>query len=124
MNALRLSRLALFGVLAVGVLGTLLSRRCADDTRRPIVVDEGRVVITNLTGQTWTDVDVWLNTWYRAQAPALAPGQRLEIPLRVFTAGPGRTFDARARAPVGIEVSAKASDGSPVTLTWGEGRRR
>ncbi len=121
---MRVSRFLLLGVLVVVVLGTLFSRRCGDDTRRAIAVGDGRVVVTNLTGQAWSDVDVWLNTWYRAQAPALAPGQRLEIPLRVFVAGYGQHFDTRARGPAGIEVTAKASDGSPVTLTWGEGRRR
>lgn len=121
---MRLSRFLLIGVLMAVVVATLLTRRCGDDTRRAIAVQEGRVVVTNLTGQAWSDVEVWLNTWYRAQAPALAPGQRLEIPLRVFVAGYGQHFDAAVRAPVGIEVTAKAADGSLVTLTWGEGRRR
>lgn len=121
---MRLARWLLFGVLAVVILGTLFSRRCGDDTRRAIVVQEGRIVVTNLTDRAWSDIDVWLNTWYRAQAPALAPGQRLEIPLRVFVGGYGQHFDARARGPVGIEVTAKAADGSPVRVTWGEGRRR
>ena len=120
---MRLSRLVLLGVLVVVVVGTLFSRRCGDDTRRAITVEEARVVVTNLTDQAWSDVDVWLNTWYRAQAPALAPGQRLEIPLRVFVAGYGQHFDSSVRAPVGIEVTAKAADGSPVKLTWGEGKR-
>ena len=122
---MRVSRLLLLGVLLVVVLGTLFSRRCGDDSRSAIAVQEGRVVVTNLTGQAWSIVDVWLNTWYRAQAPALAPGQRLEIPLRVFVAGYGQHFDSSLRGgPVGIEVTAKAADGSAVTLTWGEGRRR
>jgi hypothetical protein len=121
---MRLSRFLLLGVLAVVILGTLFSRRCGDETRQAIAVREGRVVVTNLTRQGWSDVDVWLNTWYRAQAPGLAPGQRLEIPLHVFVAGYGQPFDASVRGAVGIEVTAKAGDGSPVTLTWGEGRRR
>lgn len=121
---MRVSRLLLPGVLLAVALGTVFSRQCSDDTRPAIAVQEGRIVVTNLTGQAWSNVDVWLNTWYRAQAPALAPGQRLEIPLRVFVAGYGQHFDASVRGPVGVEVTAKAADGSPVTLAWGEGRRR
>jgi hypothetical protein len=111
-------------VLAVVIAWTLLSRCPGGDSRQAIRVEENRVVITNLTGQAWSDVEVWLNTWYRAQAPALEPGQRLEIPLRVFASGPGTQFDPRARGPVGILVSARAADGSDVELTWGDGRRR
>ncbi len=121
---MRLSRLVLVGVLVAVVLWTLLSGRCGDDRRSGIAVEENRVVVTNLTGQRWSDIDVWLNTWYRAQAPALEPNQRLEIPLRVFVTGHGQHFDPRVRGPVGIELTARAADGSAVTLTWGEGRRR
>ncbi len=123
-EAMRFSRLVLVGVLLVVALWTLLSGRCGRDTRRDIAVEEGRVVVTNLTGQRWSDIDVWLNTWYRAQAPALEPKQRLEIPLRVFVNGHGQHFEAHLRGPVGIEVTARAADGSAITLTWGEGRRR
>jgi hypothetical protein len=119
-EGMRLSRLVLLGVLVVVILGTLFSRRCGEDGRRAVRVEEGRVIVTNLSDQAWSEIDVWLNRWYRAQAPALSPGQRLEIPLRVFVAGPGRNFDPAASAAVSIQVTAKSVDGSDVRLTWRE----
>ena len=121
---MRLSLRVLLVALGVVIVWTLVSRCPGPDSRQAIRVEESRVVVTNLTGQAWSDVEVWLNTWYRAQAPALEPGQRLEIPLRVFASGPGRQFDPRTRGPVGVLVSARAADGSEVELIWGEGRRR
>ena len=77
-----------------------------------------------MTGTAWTDVDVWLNDHYRAQAPQILPGQRLDVPLGVFIAGWGQRFDRKKQSPFGIEVTAKGPDGKPVRLTWGKGRRR
>jgi hypothetical protein len=54
----------------------------------------------------------------------LLPGQRLDVPIGVFIAGWGQRFDPRKQSPFGVEVDAKGSDGKPVRLTWGKGRRR
>jgi hypothetical protein len=97
---------------------------CSGEEPRPIVVAQDRVSVINMTGAAWTDVDVWLNDHYRAQAQGLLPGQRLDVPIGVFIAGWGQRFDPRKQSPFGVEVDAKGSDGKPVRLTWGKGRRR
>jgi hypothetical protein len=97
---------------------------CSADQPRPIVVASDRISVVNMTGATWADVDVWLNDHYRAQAPQLLPGQRLDVQIGVFIAGWGQRFDRKKQAPFGVEVTAKGSDGRPVRLTWGKGRRR
>lgn len=121
MRALRL-------VLLVCVLAaagyTLFQGRCRPVQVEPIRVGEGRVVVTNLTQAAWSDVEVWLNDSYRAQAKSLAPGQRLEIPLGVFVAGFGQTFDPSRQSPRGVRVSAGTADGARVSVTWGQGRRQ
>jgi hypothetical protein len=121
---MRLSRPVLIVALVVVVAGTLLVRHCRSDVRQAIRVEEHRLVITNLTGTPWSDVEVWLNNYYRAQAPAVAPEQRLEIPLDVFVAGWGQRFDRNRQAPTGVELTARGADGKPVTLRWGSGRQR
>jgi hypothetical protein len=97
---------------------------CSRDEPQPIVVVQDRISVINMTSVTWTGVDVWVNDFYRAQAPQLLPGQRLDVPLGVFVAGLGQRFDRKKQSPVGVEVTAKGSDGKPVLLTWGRGRRR
>jgi hypothetical protein len=105
-------------VLALGLAG------CHQEDRVPIRVQPDRITITNLTDATWSGVEVWLNDHYRAQAPELEPGQRLDVPLGVFVAGFGQRFDVKRQSPFGVEVSAQGSDGKPVRITWGKGRRR
>ena len=112
----------LAGVLVAGIAFTALA--CQGEEPQPIRVSTDRVTVINLTGTAWRNVDVWLNDHYRAQARDLAPGQRLEVPLRVFVAAYGQRFDTRKQIPFGIEVDAVAADGKPVTLVWGKGRRR
>ena len=97
---------------------------CSEEEKHPIVVTADRISVTNMTTATWTDVDVWLNDHYRAQARELLPGQRMDVPIGVFIAGFGQRFDVKKQAPAGIEVTARGSDGKPVRLTWGRGRRR
>lgn len=97
---------------------------CSDEEPHPIVVTSDRISVTNMTVVTWTGVDVWLNDHYRAQAQRLLPGQRLDVPIGVFIAGFGQRFDVKKQSPFGVEVTAQGSDGKPVRLTWGKGRRR
>jgi hypothetical protein len=106
----------------VGAL--LLSRHCRPDNREAIRVEEGRVVVTNLTGTAWSDVEIWLNDHYRAQARELRPDQRLEVPLDVFVAAYGQRFQPHRQEAAGLEVTAHNAEGERITLIWGAGRRR
>ena len=109
-------------VVLVGIAAAL-SHFCRRDQREAIRIDEGRVVVTNLTGTRWTGVDVWLNQYYRAQTEALAPDQRLEVPLRVFVDGYGQPFQPHRQQLAAIEVTARGANGERIKLTWGPGGR-
>jgi hypothetical protein len=112
----------LSAALATGLL--LGGLACTGEEPRPIRVGSDRITVINVTDTAWRDVDVWLNDHYRVQAPGLAPGQRLEVSLRVFVAGFGQQFDPKKQVPFGIEVDAVGADGKPVKVVWGKGRRR
>jgi hypothetical protein len=120
---MRPSRIILSAAVAAVVFYLVAFRACGDDNRRAIRLEESRVVITNMSDAEWSAVEVWLDTWYRAQAPSLAPGQRLDIPLRSFVNGYGQRYEPARRSPSGIVVSAKDQKGQPVKLTWGDGRQ-
>lgn len=90
----------------------------------PIVVQAGRIVVTNTSDESWRDVEVWLNDHYRVTTATLEPHGVLDAPLANFVAGFGQRFDV-ARQPVrGIEVTARTAGGVEVRHVWGEGRRR
>ena len=95
-----------------------------EDKREAIRVEEDRVVVTNMGESPWTDVEIWLNDWYRAQVPELKAGQRLDVPLTAFMAGYDRRYEPARQPPFGVEVTARGEDGGEVRLTWGQGRRR
>jgi hypothetical protein len=109
---------------ALTLVVTLALGACSDDERHAIIIRPDQVSVINTTTAGWSGVEVWLNDHYRVQAPALAAGQRLDIPITVFVAGFGQRFDPKRQTPFGIEVSAKGADGKPVKLVWGQGRRR
>ena len=118
-------RRVLFSVVALAVLGFfVLPRTCSDVEKQSIIVQGDRITVINVTDTAWTDVDVWLNDHYRGQAPRLAAGQRLDMPVRLFVAGFGQTFDPATQSPFSVGVTARGADGSPVMLTWGKSRRR
>jgi hypothetical protein len=120
-----LRRRLLFTVLCLILAAAVFyPRACSDVEKQSIVVDERRITVVNLTETGWSELDVWLNDHYRAQATQLAPGQRLDMPTRLFVAGWGQHFDPSKQAPFGVEVTAKGADGKSVRLVWGQGRRR
>jgi hypothetical protein len=115
-------RRPVYALLAAALLTVLAA--CSIEERHPIIVAQDHVTVINMTDTAWTGVDVWLNDFYRAQVNQLLPGQRLDVPISVFTAGWGQRFDPKKQSPFGVEVTAMGSDGKPVHLTWGKGRRR
>jgi hypothetical protein len=116
MHRLRPVLLAIFLLAALGA--------CSKEEKHPIIVAQDRVTVINTTDTAWSDVEVWLNDHYRAQASELLAGGRLDVPIRVFIAGFGQQFDPKRQVPFGVEVTARGADGKPVKLVWGKGRRR
>jgi len=98
---------------------------CSREEPPPAIrVREVDLIVQNQTQAAWSNIEVWVNDHYRGVAPSLQPGQQLFIPLDLLQAAFGQRFD-RVRQPVfGVLVTARASDGTPVRLTWGKVRRR
>jgi hypothetical protein len=83
-----------------------------------IQVERGRVSILNQTDEDWVDVEVRVNRYYLARAPRLQAGGRLDAPINRFQGGFGRYLDPRRERIQRVDVTARTSAGSPVTLTW------
>ena len=120
----RSSRVLLLSAVLAIALAVSVFWVGGEDRREAIRVEEDRVVVTNLGKSDWSDVEVWLNDWYRARTPRVTAGQRLDVPFNAFTAGYDRPYDPARQPPFGVEVTARGSDGSQVRLSWGQGRRR
>ncbi len=94
---------------------------CSSEEEPPqIRVREADLIIQNRTSTAWSNVEVWVNDYFRGVAPSLQPAQQLTVPLNQLQGPYGRTFD-RNRQPVhGVLVTARAADGTNVRLTWGK----
>lgn len=104
-------------VAAAAFAVLLLASGCAE-TPEAIVVHPDRIVVSNLTAETWRDLELSVNRYYRARFDALPPGGRIDAPLRRFQGGFGRYFDVRREEVKAVRVTATSASGSAVTLDW------
>jgi hypothetical protein len=105
--------------LAAGALS------CSPQEEPPqIRVREADLIIQNRTTTAWSNVEVWVNDHFRGVAPSLQAGQQLTVPLNSLQAAFGQRFDRSRQGVFGVLVTARASDGTNVRLTWGKVRRR
>ncbi len=110
------------GCLVAALL--LAAAGCRSEAPEPIHVDRNQMTVDNRTSSDWTDVEIWVNDHYRVQAPRIEASQRLTVPMDAFVAGFGQRFDVKRQVVQGVELTARGSDGQPVRLVWGRGRRR
>ena len=103
--------------IALILPASLLAASCRERPE-PLVVDSGRIVVSNLTSETWTDVEVWLNGYYKAQARELRPGGRLDAPLLRFQNGFGRYFDPKREPIREVRATAKTPTGQKLEFRW------
>jgi hypothetical protein len=96
---------------------------CSEELRKPLSVGNGRLTVMNMTDERWSDVSIWLNSYYRAQFSALDVNGRIDAPLDRFEGAFGRRYDAAREKPHGIEVTATTASGKPVKLVWGTGKQ-
>jgi hypothetical protein len=104
-----------------GVVGGLLvsvaaAAGCARPAVDPLQLSENRLIVFNQTPDQWTDVAIWLNTYYRVTAPFIAAGGRFEIPLDTFVAGYGQRFDGKHTQVNALRLTATLPNGRSFEL--------
>ena len=82
----------------------------------PLKLEGNLLTIDNRTADEWSNVEVWLNTYYRITARSIPPGGRLQAPLDMFVAGLGQRFDFRRTQIRDLRLTAKLPDGKPFEL--------
>lgn len=100
--------LALLGIVAVA--------GCSRPLAEPLQLDRGMLTVDNQSASDWTNVEIWVNQYFRATAPSIAARGRFQVPLNAFVSGYGQRFDF-PRMPVrDIRLSAKTVRGEAVDL--------
>ena len=72
---------------AMILLLCLAASRCARIPAETMRIDGRIVTVDNHSADEWRDVEIWVNGYFRATAPAIAAHGRLQVPLNAFVSG-------------------------------------
>jgi hypothetical protein len=106
-------------ILAAGVLAcaaAIAAAGCRKIPPEPLKLEGNLLTVDNRTSQEWSNVEIWLNTYYRITVSSIPPGGRLQAPLDMFVAGLGQRFDVRRAQIHSLRLTAKLPDGKPFEL--------
>ena len=107
--------LALVAVVTlVRVIGVLINTRPAP--KDPFELNGNLMTISNRSSDDWSNVEIWLNTYYRVTTPVIRAGGRFQAPLDVFVAGFGQRFSFQKMQIRDLRMTAMRPDGERVEL--------
>lgn len=110
----RVARGALPFALALVTLAS-----CSSPPIEPLKLDGNYLTVNNRSSEAWTNVEIWLNNYYRVTTPSIAAGQRFDVTLDAFIEGWGRRFDVRHTQVKDLRLSATLPDGRRLDLKKG-----
>lgn len=105
-------------ILRLGALAcaVAIAASCQKIPTEPLKLDGNLLTVDNRTSEEWSNVEIWLNTYYRVTARSIPAGGRFQAPLDMFVAGLGQRFDMRRAQIHTLRLTAKLPDGTPLEL--------
>ena len=97
-------------------LATLGAAGCTKIPVEPLLLERNMLTVSNQSATDWTNVEVWLNTYYRVTTSSVRAGSRFQAPLDTFVAGFGQRFDFHRMQIRDLRLTAKLPDGTPFEL--------
>jgi hypothetical protein len=97
-------------------LATLGAAGCTKVPGEPLELERNMLTVSNQSLQDWTNVEVWLNTYFRVTTSSIRAGSRFQAPLDTFVAGFGQRFDFHRMQVRDLRLIAKLPDGTPLEL--------
>jgi len=89
---------------------------CRSVPQEPLKLDGDRLTVDNRSGRDWSNVEIWLNTYYRVTVPSIPANGRFQTPLDNFVAGYGQRFQFRRTQIHDLRLTAKLPDGSTTEI--------
>ena len=102
----------IMGLVRVG--GMLI--RSPQRPRDPFELNGNLMTLSNRSPDDWSNVEIWLNTYYRVTTPVIRAGGRFQAPLDVFVAGFGQRFSFQKMQIHDLRMTANRPDGERVEL--------
>jgi hypothetical protein len=95
---------------------TLAAAGCTKLPADPLALERNLLTVSNQSANDWSNVEVWLNTYYRVTTSSVRAGSRFQAPLDTFVAGYGQRFDFRRTQIKDLRLTATLPDGTPIEL--------
>ncbi len=89
---------------------------CSSPPHEPIQLDRTILTVDNRSTQAWSNVEIWVNQYFRITAPDIPPGGRFQAPLGSAVSGFGQRFDFGHMQVKDVRLTAKLPDGKPLEL--------
>lgn len=89
---------------------------CSSQPKEPIQLDGSILTIDNRSDKDWSNVEIWINTYYRITARTIPAGGRFQAPLGTAVAGFGQRFDFNRMQVKDVRLTAKLPGGQPLEL--------
>jgi len=102
--------------MLLAVFATLAAASCAKAPVDPLQLERNLLTVSNQSSKDWTNVEVWLNTYFRVTTSSVRAGSRFQAPLDTFVAGFGQRFDFHRMQVRDLRLIAKLPDGTPFEL--------
>ena len=89
---------------------------CRRIPQEPLQLERNLLTVNNTSSSDWSNVEIWLNTYYRVTTASVPAGGRFQAPLDVFVAGFGQRFDFHRAQIRDLRLTAKLPDGKPIEI--------
>src|SRR5262245_34610839 len=110
------STTAIGGPAAALLAAAMLAPACTERPGDPLQLDRNILTVDNRTSNDWTNVEIWLNTYFRLTTKSIPAKSRFQAPLDTFVAGFGQRFNFHSTQVKDLRLTAKLPDGSPFEL--------
>jgi hypothetical protein len=100
----------------IALLACVLAVGCSKPPPDPLQLDRNILTVDNRTSNDWTNVEIWLNYYYRVTVRSIPKESRFQAPLDSFVAGFGQRFDFRRTQVKDLRLTATLPDGKPLEL--------
>ncbi len=103
-------------LLGVALITVLATAGCRSVPVEPLQLERNMLTVHNTSSSDWSNVEVWLNTYYRVTTASVPAGGRFQAPLDTFVAGFGQRFDFHRAQIKDLRLTAKLADGKPIEI--------
>ena len=89
---------------------------CSGPPPEPLQLDGNLLTVYNSTAQDWSNVEIYVNTYYRVVTSRITAQSQFRAPLDVFVEAYGRRFDFKRTQIRAVQLKARLPDGQELVL--------